>query len=357
MKPNGDQAGSDLLGHKIAPDDAESLQIMAAGGRFQAAWVRTSRSTITRFVVVIVLALAGVAYPLRGTGFFSVSDVSNIVRDQSTIVVMAVATVFVISAGEIDLSFAAVVPVAAYAAALALPGHGLLLAVLAALGVGVATGLLNGLITVLWRLPSFIVTLGMMSILNGIAVWVTGSQPVVVANTGFTDIFGNNSIFDVPTPFIWVVGVTLLGYLTLNWTPAGKKVLATGANRSVAEACGIRTSRVRIAVLVVSGVGGSVAGLLYAGLLGSAQYNLGSTDLLTVLAATIIGGTALIGGKGSIIGALAASLLLGLLENALILLGLGVPQQLVFEGGVVIMAIALASGSDVFAMLRRSQGG
>lgn len=307
-------------------------------------WGHIYQSASWRFFAVIVVALGSLAYPLRGTAFFSLTEVDNIIRNQSTIVMMAVVAVFVIAAGEIDLSFAAVVPVAAYTAALAMPSGGVFLGVLAALGVGVAVGLFNGLVMTLWRLPSFIVSLGTMSILNGLAIWITNSQPVTMSDKTFASIFGNHSLGPVQTPVLWVVGVTVVGYVVLNWTPAGKKVLATGANRAVAQACGIRTARVQLAVMVASGVGGAVAGLLYGGLLGAAQYNLGSTDLLTVLAATIIGGTSLAGGKGSVPGATVAALLLGTLESALILLGLGVPQQTAFEGAVVVMAVVLGGG-------------
>lgn len=307
-------------------------------------WGRVYRSAAWRFFGVIVVALGALAYPLRGSAFFSVTEAENIVRNQSTIVVMAVMTVFVIAAGEIDLSFAAVVPVAAYTAALVIPGGHVVLGILAALGVGVAVGLFNGIIMTLWRLPSFIVTLGTMSILNGAAIWVTNSQPVSISDSAFSSIFGNQRLGPIQSPLLWVVGITVLGYLFLSWTPAGKKVLATGANRIVAQACGIRTARVQVGVMVASGVGGAIAGLLYGGLLGAAQYNLGSTDLLTVLAAAIIGGTSLAGGKGSVIGATIAALLLGTLESALILLGLGVPQQTAFEGGVVVLAVILGGG-------------
>jgi ribose transport system permease protein len=301
-----------------------------------------------RFFVLMVVALAALIGPLRDTGFFSFAEVENVVRDQSTIVIMAVVAVFVIASGEIDLSFAAVVPVAAYVAALVMRNGGNAgLGIAAALAVGMCVGLVNGFVVVIWHLPSFIVSLGTMSILEGLALWVTDSQPVSVTDETFVAIFGNSSVGIIPMPFIWVMATMGVGYFVLNWTPVGKKILATGANREVARACGINTSRIQVGVMVASALGGALAGLVYAGLLGSAQYTLGSTDLLTVLAAAIIGGTSLAGGKGSAIGGAIAALMLGALQGALILLGLGVPQQSVFEGAVVVLAIVLGSGRQL----------
>lgn len=292
---------------------------------------------------VLILTLLVFQVTIHRADFLSYSNLSTVVRLQVTIVIMSIATVFVISAGEIDLSFAAVIPVAGYVAALMLPHYGVPLAIAGALGVGVATGLLNGLVTVLLRLPSFIVTLGTMSILGGAALWVTNSQPVPVTNRTYQAIFGNHKLWIVPVPIIWTLAALALGFLILNFTPAGKAVLATGANMTVAKLSGIRTSRVRVAVMVGSSVSGAVAGLLYDGLLGAAQYDLGSSDLLIVLAATIIGGTALAGGKGSVGGALLGALLLGFLTDGLILLGLGIPEQMVLQGVVIIVAIAVGA--------------
>jgi ribose transport system permease protein len=126
-------------------------------------------------------------------------------------------------------------------------------------------------------------------------------------------------------------------------TPFGKSVLATGGNETAARYSGIATGRIKIMVLILSGLAGALAGLLYSGQLASARYDLGAFDLLTVLAAVIIGGTALAGGRGSIVGAVAGSLLLGLVNNGVVLLGFSTPEQRIFTGVIIVVAVTLSA--------------
>ncbi|MGH2557075.1 MAG: ABC transporter permease, partial [Actinomycetota bacterium] len=124
-------------------------------------------------------------------------------------------------------------------------------------------------------------------------------------------------------------------------------VLATGGNEVAARYSGIRTRRVKIAVLVLSALAGAVAGLLYTGQLASGRYDLGGGDLLTTLAAVIIGGTALSGGRGNVVGAIAGALLVGLVGNGVILLGFSTPQQQIFTGLIIVIAVALSAHGRV----------
>jgi ribose transport system permease protein len=138
---------------------------------------------------------------------------------------------------------------------------------------------------------------------------------------------------------LWAFGAAIVAHIILVWTPVGKAVLATGANRTAAQFSGIRTGRVKIGLLMASGFAGALAGLLYTGQYHAIRYDTGTGDLITVIAAAIIGGTLLAGGKGSVIGALIGALLLGTVNNGLIILGLDVPQQLMFRGGIIILAV------------------
>ena len=313
-------------------------------GWLREAWVRAYRGENSAILMAAMLVTIAIfAILLRGTGYLSFDNFVGIVRQTTVISVMAVVTVFVISAGEIDLSIAAVIPVAGYTLALLLPRYGPVPAVLAALGCGAVSGLVNGLITVRLRVPSFVVTLGMLGLLQGVARLPTNSQAVIVSHEAFTAVFGSGSIGPVPVLVLWTAAAAAIGYVVLGWTPAGKAVLATGANEGAARFSGIRTGAVKVGVLVASGVAGALGGLLYVGQYHGARFDLGSTDLLTVIAAAIIGGTALAGGKGSVIGAVVGSLLLGTVNNGLIILGLDVPQQLMFRGAIIIAAVVLSA--------------
>lgn len=312
-------------------------------------WRRlTSSQDSTPLVIVMLTIVAIFWFLLRDTGFMSMSNMTSIIRATTMVSVMAVATVFVLGAGEIDLSFASIPPLTGYVAALLLrEDYPVLLAVVAALLVGAFIGLVNGAITVGLRVPSFIVTLGMIGVLEGAARWLTNREAIPVDNETFTQWLGSGSVGPVPVLIIWTVAVGILGYVVLNWTPYGKAVLATGANAKAARYSGIRTGRVRIGVLVISGLGGALAGVLYSGFLHSARYDLGSGDLLTVLAAVIIGGTALTGGRGRVLGAIAGSLLLGLINNGVILLGFDTAQQRIVRGSIIVLAVML-SGRELY---------
>ncbi len=313
------------------------------------AWFRAYRGENSAILIVaMIVIVAAFAVQLQGTGYLSVDNFVGIVRQTTVISILAIATVFVISAGEIDLSIAAVIPIGAYALAILLPKYGAPVAIAVALASGAVIGLVNGIITVKLHMPSFVVTLGMLGFLQGFARVPTQSLAVVVDDRNFTSAFGSGDLGPVPVLVLWTLGAAVIGYVILGWTPVGKAVLATGANMNAARFSGIRTDLVKVGVLVVSGMAGALGGLLYVGQYHGARYDLGSTDLLTVIAAAIIGGTALSGGKGSVTGALIGSLLLGAVNNGLIILGLDVPQQLMFRGAIIFAAVVLRSEAPVW---------
>jgi len=292
--------------------------------------------------MLVTVAIFGVL--LRDEGFLSVDNLLNIIRLSATITVMAVATVFVISAGEIDLSIASVVAVAALIAALLMSMHyPFVLAAIAAIVFGMGVGLANGLVTVGFGIPSFVVTLGMMGILQGLAQQITHTVTVSISNLSFLYWFGQGQVGPIPILDLWSLAALVVGSILLSWTALGRKVLATGANRNAARFSGIRTGRIRVGVLVASGAAGALAGLLYDGQFAAAEFTTGSSDLLTVIAAAIIGGTLLAGGKASVVGAVVGALLIAMLNNALILINLGAPEQLIVRGIIIVIAVIASS--------------
>jgi ribose transport system permease protein len=292
--------------------------------------------------MALIVAIFG--FLLRDQGFLDSSNVLNIIRLSATVTVMAIAVVFVISAGEIDLSIGSVIPVGALIAALLMQKHyNFAVAALAAIAFGGLVGLANGLVTVLFRVPSFVVTLGMMGILQGYAQQISNTVTISIDNVNFLFWFGEGNIGPIPVLDVWSLAALVVGAIVLSWTALGRKVLATGANASAARFSGIRTERIKVGVLVVSGMAGALAGLLYDGQYAAAEFSTGGSDLLTVFAAAIIGGTSLMGGKGSVVGAVVGSLLIGTLNNALILINLGAPEQLIARGIIIVVAVILSS--------------
>ena len=249
---------------------------------------------------------------LHDKGFLSAVNLMNIARQTATIAIMAVGMTFVLSAAEIDLSFGATVALSAIVAALTLQEtDSILLAVSASLLVGTMIGAINGLFVTQVGIPSFLVTLGTTGIITGIARWSTSLQSIPIDNDLYVFIFGSGDIGPISVLFIWTILVTVAGAFVLRNTRFGKQVLATGGNKISAMYSGININRIKLYVLMLNGFLAALAGILYSGRLQSARYTLGESDLMLVIAAVIIGGTNLFGGKGMVVGSVIGALIMG----------------------------------------------
>lgn len=291
--------------------------------------------------VAFLLILAFFAITLADDGFLTSQNLLNIAKQTAPISVMAVATVFVLSAGEIDLSIGSVVALSALVCGVVLRDVGLVAGIAAGLGTGLAVGMVNGLFVTVLRLPSFLVTLATMGLVAGLARSITDLKAVAVFDETFVAVFGSGDVGPIPSLLLWTLGAVAVGHFVYRHRRFGAHVLATGDNAAAARVTGIRVDRVKLAVLVLSAVAAALAGLLYTGRLQGANYNLGSSDLLLVIAAVVIGGTRLFGGSGSVIGALVGSLIMGMLNNGLILAGLSASEQLVAQGVLLLLAISV----------------
>jgi ribose transport system permease protein len=282
------------------------------------------------------------AIVLKDSGFLTVRNLSNIVLQTAPATIMAIGLVFVMSAGEIDLSIGSTVAVAALAAAVTMQGYGLVPGIVAGLGCGLLVGLVNGVLVAYVRLPSFLVTLATLGLFAGVARSMTDLRSIPVTNEVFTGFFGSGTLLGIPSLIWWTAIAVAVGHILYRETRFGAHVLAVGDNARAASVSGISVPKMRLAVLMISGVLAGLAGLLYAGRLQAAKYTLGETDLMTVIAAVIVGGTLLNGGKGSIIGALVGSLMMGMLNNGLILMGLSVSDQMIVRGLIILAAVAVS---------------
>lgn len=303
-----------------------------------------SRINIQQYVVYVgfLAIFLFFAIVLKDSGFLTVRNLSNIVLQTAPITIMAIGMVFVLSAGEIDLSIGSTVAVAALSAAVTMNAYGMIAGIAAGIGAGVAIGLVNGLLVAYVRLPSFLVTLATLGLFAGVARSLTNLRSIPVTDSTFTGFFGSGALLGIPSLIWWTVIAIVAGHLIFRETRFGAHVLATGDNARAASVSGIAVPRIRLAVLVISGALAGLAGLLYAGRLQAAKYTLGETDLMTVIAAVIVGGTLLNGGKGSIVGALVGSLMMGMLNNGLILMGLSVSDQMIVRGLIILAAVAVS---------------
>ena len=291
--------------------------------------------------IFFVIVLGFFAVMIGDKGFLSVTNLFNIARTTAMITVIAVAMTFIISAGELDLSVGSTTALAALICALVMQaGYAWPLAVVAAIASGLAVGFLNGVFVTMIGIPSFLVTLGMMQFIRGLDMRVTYTNPISISNQTYNGIFGSGYVFGVPSLLIWSVVIALLGHVVLKYTGFGREILATGGNRQAAEYSGIKTRRVKFYAFLLSGAAAALAGMLYAGMMQTARFNFGEGAELMAIAAVILGGTSLFGGKGTILGTFAGSLLIGTINNGLIIMGLDVSEQMMISGAIIIVAVA-----------------
>lgn len=308
----------------------------APAGGFFANW-RQNIIYIGFVVIFVVFALT-----LSDKGFLNPNNLLNIVRQTAMIAVMAVAMTFVLSAGEIDLSVGAVAGLTTVTVAMAISVAGPLGGVLAGLATGLAVGMFNGWLTTRIGIPSFLTTLAMMGIAKGVAMWISDTAAVPILSPGYSWIFGGGSVGPIPVLMFWMAVVAGVGHVALRRTGFGRKVLATGGGETAARYSGIDTASIKFKVLVLSSCAAALAGMLYAGRLQSGRFQLGEGDELSVIAAAVLGGTSLFGGKGTVIGTIVGALMIGMINNGLILMGLEFSQQLIAKGAIIILAVALS---------------
>ncbi|MEY9951867.1 ABC transporter permease [Leifsonia sp. EB34] len=297
-----------------------------------------------RYVIYIgfVVVFLFFAVLLHDQGFLSPNNLLNIFRQTSTITIIAVGMTYVIAAAQIDLSVGSTAGLASVVTALGISAWGPVPGILCGLAVGAVVGSINGALVSMLGIPSFLVTLGMLGIAVGTAQWITASAPIPILDDTYNTIFGSGNIGPIPGLILWSGVFVAVGAVVLARTKFGRQVLATGGNRIAADFTGINTKRITFQVLLLSGLVASVAGMLYAGRLQSGRFQWGTGDELSAIAAVILGGTSLFGGSGTVIGTLFGSLLIGLINNGLILAGLDSSQQQVVRGGIIILAVALA---------------
>lgn len=322
--------------------------------RFSSMQSKTSAETLLKLkkniniskcmVYIIFLVVLSLFAIFIGGSFFSLNNILNIIRQTAVASMIAVTMTFVIAIGEIDLSVGSTIGLSGLMAALVLQStDNIPLAILAALAVGLVVGLINGLLIVALNLPSFLVTLGMQMVLVGTSMWITNTTAIPIGNTTFTFIFGVGSIGKLPLLLLWVLITGAVGYIVLNRTPYGKKVLAVGGNATSARYSGINVKKIVVYVFVYSSLMAALGGMLYAGRMSSGRYTFGDGLELDAIASVILGGTSMAGGNGSIVGAIIGSLLIGTINNGLMFFGLSTAQQTVAKGAIIILSVALSA--------------
>jgi ribose transport system permease protein len=324
---------------KIRESDVVAADL---GGRRSARHFRFSDIAIYVAFVGLFIVFA-VSLKDVGNGFASVGNLLTILQQTSLIAVMAVGMAFVLGAAQIDLSVGSTVGLVSLVAALGISQFGLVLGTAGALLVGAVIGALNGLIIAVLRIPAFLVTLGTMITVAGVSRTITNLQSIPITSPDFIFVFGGGNVARIPIVAFWMLATVVVGHLILTKTPTGRRVLATGGNPRSAVYSGINTRKVIFGVMFASSLLASLAGILWAGRFGGGWYSLGDGAELSVIAATVLGGTSIFGGVASVIGAAVGAVMIGMIDNALVLYGLNVYQQEIIRGIIIVVAVIVTT--------------
>ncbi len=276
--------------------------------------------------------------------FLTISNLLNIAEQATIIAIIAVGMTFVIITAGIDLSVGSVLAFAGVVMASALhQGVPLPVALLVGLGIGLVCGLVNGLLITIGRLPPFIATLGMMSVARGTALMFTEGRPVSGFSEGFRSL-ATGEVLRVPTPVIIMIVVYASAYFILGRTKLGRYTYAIGGNEEAALLSGINVKLYKTLVYGLAGMLSGLAAILLTARLNSAQPIAGMNYELDAIAATVIGGTSLLGGEGTVLGTLIGALIMAVLRNGLNLLGVSSFIQQIVIGSVIIVAVLIDMG-------------
>jgi ribose/xylose/arabinose/galactoside ABC-type transport system permease subunit len=305
----------------------------------------------------ITIVIIGLVFSQLNDAFLSGGNLLGLLRSGSTLGIVALGELLVIVAAEIDLSVGAVYVLAPVVLSVLWIDHRLpfLVAVAGALAVTAAVGMLNALLAVTGRIPAFIVTLGTLSLVNGLSIILSGSglftptyaDPPLPAGEiqQFANI-GGAKLGPIPIQLVWIAVIAVVLFVALHWTVFGFRLTALGGNESAAKFARLRVKGYKYAVFTIAALLAGLAGIVDFSFLQSSQpTSAGDSLTFPVFAAVIIGGASLSGGVGTVIGTLTGAVLLTEIGNGLALVGVSAGPQLMFTGAITIAAVGLDQGS------------
>lgn len=295
-----------------------------------------------QFGITAVLLLLVIVMAVTAPNFASVSNAFNVAQAVSINAVLAAGMTLVILTAGIDLSVGSMVAVSGVATVLVLNlGINPILAMLVGILISGLAGLINGMAVAYLALPPFIVTLGALTYLRGVAYSFTDAKPVPIQGESPLEFIGSGAVAGVPATVIIMLITYGIFWFMLDRTRFGRHVYAVGGNAEAARLGGVRVRGVLIKVYIISGLMAGIAGVMFAARVRSGQVTAGEGYELDAITAVILGGTSLFGGKGRIFGTLIGALIIGVLTNGLILIGVPFYSQLIVKGVVVILAVAV----------------
>ncbi|MEK6351530.1 MAG: ABC transporter permease [Burkholderia cenocepacia] len=306
----------------------------------RAMWAQLRRSTL--FYPLVGLIVVCIAMMIASPSFLSAANLENVLRQVSINAIIAVGMTCVILTGGIDLSVGSVMALSGtLAAGLMVAGVNAVAALAIGIAVGLGFGFLNGVFVAFAGMPPIIVTLATMGIARGLALIYTGGYPI----DGLPDwvaFFGSGKVLGIQAPVLIMLVVYAIAWLLLDRMPFGRYVYAIGGNEQATRLTGVRVARVKLIVYTLAGLTSALAAIVLTGRLMSGQPNAGVGFELDAIAAVVMGGTSISGGRGAILGTLVGALLLGVLNNGLNMIGVNPYVQNVIKGGIILLAIYIS---------------
>ena len=317
--------------------DAPSVETQAEDRRefnWRLFFERTGTGVI--FLVMVIVA------SFISSDFFSVQNTMNLVRQSSPTIIMAVGMLFVVLTSGIDLSVGSIFALGGVIAALLAPVYGLPVAILCALLGGAIIGGGSGALIAYLRLPAFVITLAAMTVARGASFILSDGQPIMFDQSGdLLTQFASGYLWVVPYPVVFTAVIVLVGAYVLTFTSFGRLVKAIGSNQEAVRLSGVRVEGYILGVYILSGTLAAAAGLVSAGRTGIGAPNVGSGSELTVIAAVVIGGASLAGGRGGVINSALGALTLAIIGNIMNLTNVPGYTQQVIMGVVIVLAVVL----------------
>lgn len=297
-------------------------------------------------IIIFAIVFIGMSV-LSPRTFLTINNITNVLRQGSVYAIMAVGMTFAIMIGGIDLSQGSVLAVVGVVVGMIMKeGQGnMYLAMIAGLAVGALIGLLNGVIIGYLDVPAFIATLGTMYGMRGVALILTNAAPVGADYAPFR-VLGTGYLLGIPLPVYLVAFVAIVGQFILTKTAIGRYILAVGSNAEASHLSGINVRKVKVVAHIYSGVAVAIAAIMYLSRLGAAQPTAGNGYELEAVCATVIGGSSIMGGEGSIVGSAIGAMVVMVLRNGMVLLGVSTYWQQLIIGTVLVVAV-------IFDVLRK----
>jgi ribose transport system permease protein len=300
----------------------------------------TLTTVIARYTIEVVLVVAVIVLLLTSSHFGTSNNIKGVLRQSAFVGIGAAGMTLLIISGAFDLSVAPMLALCGILAGHLVGDVGLILAFIAALIFGGLMGTLNGVIVTRLRVPAFVATLGMQYVYLAVALAWTNGAVVVITNTSFLAL-GAGDTLGIPTPFLFMIGAYAVCWYLLWRTRYGRQVRALGSNQRASRVAGIPINRVKVATFALVGVCVGLAGVLLAALVSSADSTVATGYELNVIAAVVVGGTSLNGGRGTLVGSFTGAIFFTLVSNALDLYGIGSYWQYVATGLVLITALGV----------------